>query len=69
MNDSPPNKSGSEKSGPTKPGSAGGVFIAIFGLIGVFVGGFQGQPTIGFLGGLATGGLISLALWWKQRQR
>lgn len=52
-----------------KAGSAGGIFIALFALVGVFVGGFQGQPTIGMLAGLALGILISLALWWKQRSR
>jgi len=51
----------------TKPGSAGGVFIAMLAIVGVFIGGSQGQPTLGFLGGLAVGGLIALALWWKQR--
>ena len=51
------------------PGSAGGVFIAILALAGVFIGGFQGQPTIGLLGGLALGGLVALALWWRQRPR
>ncbi len=51
----------------TKPGNAGGVFIAIFPIVGVFIGGFQGQPTLGFLGGLALGGLIALAMWLKQR--
>jgi len=50
-------------------GTAGGVFIAILALLGVFIGGFQGQPTIGLLAGLALGGVIALAMWWKQRRR
>jgi hypothetical protein len=43
---------------------AGGVFIALGGVIGPFVGGgFFGQPTMGFLGGLAGGALVALLIW------
>lgn len=47
-----------------RPQMAGGVFIALGGMIGPFVGGgFFGQPTIGFLGGLAVGALLALLIW------
>lgn len=52
-----------------KPASAGGVFIAVLAIAGVFIGGFMGQPTIGLLTGVAAGVAISLALWWKERER
>lgn len=47
-----------------RPQMAGGVFIALGGVIGPFVGGgFFGQPTMGFLGGLAGGALLALLIW------
>ncbi|MGE4410550.1 MAG: hypothetical protein EP321_07600 [Sphingomonadales bacterium] len=52
-----------------KPAQAGGIFIALLALIGVFAGGFMGQPTIGLLIGLALGIAIALGLWWKERER
>ncbi|MGE4430779.1 MAG: hypothetical protein AB7E05_08580 [Sphingobium sp.] len=52
-----------------KAGSAGGIFIALLALAGVFIGGFQGQPTLGLLAGMALGMVIALGLWWKQRSR
>lgn len=54
---------------PRKATSAGGVFIALFALVGVFAGGFLGQPTIGLLCGLVLGGAIAIAMWWKERSR
>lgn len=47
---------------------SGGIFIAIGGFAGVFIGRAYGQPTIGFVAGLAIGGLISLAMWLKDRR-
>lgn len=52
-----------------KPSHAGGVFIALFSLVGVFVGGFLKQPSIGLLFGLTLGIAIAVALWWKERGR
>lgn len=52
-----------------KPTRAGGVFIAVLAIAGVFVGGFMGQPTIGLLAGLGLGIAIALGLWWKERER
>ncbi|CAN5198258.1 hypothetical protein BH09PSE3_BH09PSE3_01410 [soil metagenome] len=47
---------------------SGGVFIAIGGLAGVFIGRSYGQPTLGFIGGLAIGALIALAMWLNDRR-
>lgn len=47
--------------------SAGGIFIALGTIIGVIGGGFLGQPSIGFLVGLALGGLIALIIWLRER--
>ncbi|MEH6758067.1 MAG: hypothetical protein V7676_11180 [Parasphingorhabdus sp.] len=44
--------------------SAGGIFLAAGCLIGAIGGGMLGQPSIGFLAGLAAGGLIALAIWY-----
>lgn len=44
-------------------GSGGGIFIAILLLVGAVVGVVVGQPSLGILGGLATG-LIVVALQW-----
>lgn len=53
----------------SKKSTAGGVFIAVLTIAGVFVGGFMGQPTIGLLAGLALGIAISVGLWLKERAR
>jgi hypothetical protein len=47
---------------------SGGIFIAIGGFAGVFIGRHYGQPTFGFIGGLAIGGLLALLLWLKDRR-
>lgn len=47
--------------------SAGGVFLAVGCIAGVIVGGLMGQPSIGFLGGLAAGGLVAIAIWFFDR--
>ncbi|MDB5716006.1 MAG: hypothetical protein JWO15_3403 [Sphingomonadales bacterium] len=47
---------------------SGGIFIAIGGFAGVFIGRHYGQPTIGFISGLAIGGLLALGLWLKDRR-
>ena len=45
----------------------GGVFIAIGAMVGVFAGGYMGQPSAGLLAGLALGALAALAIWWRGR--
>ncbi len=52
-----------------KPARAGGVFIALLAMAGVFAGGFMGEPTLGLLAGLASGIAIAVGLWWKERER
>jgi hypothetical protein len=47
---------------------SGGIFIAIGAFAGVFIGRSLGQPTLGFIGGLALGGLIALAMWLSDRR-
>jgi ABC-type uncharacterized transport system permease subunit len=47
---------------------SGGIFIAIGAFAGVFIGRSYGQPTMGFVGGLAVGGLIALLMWLKDRR-
>lgn len=47
--------------------SGGGVFIAIGVMVGVFGGGYVGQPSAGLLAGLALGVLVALAIWWRGR--
>jgi len=49
------------------PARAGGFFIALLAIGGVFIGGFMGQPSIGLLAGVALGVAIAVALWWKER--
>jgi hypothetical protein len=49
--------------------SAGGFFIAIGAILGVFGGRYWGgQTTIGLLAGLATGGAIALIIWLRGRR-
>ena len=58
-----------EHSAPKGPSAAGGVFIALFTLVGTIAGGFMGQPSIGLLGGLALGIAIAITIWLKDRAR
>lgn len=47
--------------------SAGGFPIAVGAIGGAVAGMLAGQPTIGFLAGLALGGVIALAIWLRGR--
>lgn len=47
---------------------SGGIFIAIGAFAGVFIGRSYGQPTIGFISGLVTGGILATLLWLKDRR-
>jgi hypothetical protein len=53
---------------PTPPSLAGGFPIAAGALLGCFVGVALGQPSIGFLTGLAIGVLIAVAIWLRGRR-
>lgn len=44
--------------------NAGGFFIAAGCIAGTIGGGLLGQPSIGFLGGLAAGAAIAIAMWY-----
>jgi hypothetical protein len=46
------------------PMRAGGVFMALGTLAGTVIGGFLGQPSIGFLAGLAGGAALHGAMWY-----
>ncbi len=50
-------------------GVAGGFFIALFVLVGTFVGGLKGEPVIGLLVGLAVGIVIAIAMWLVDRAK
>lgn len=47
--------------------NGGGVFIAIGAMVGVFAGGYMGQPSAGLLAGLGLGALVALVIWWRGR--
>ncbi|MBA3879005.1 MULTISPECIES: hypothetical protein [Sphingomonas] len=55
---------------PQRPAPmAGGVLIAIGAIVGAFVGATQGQPSFGFLLGLAAGIALATAVWLRDRAR
>ncbi|WP_164117665.1 hypothetical protein [Sphingorhabdus sp. Alg239-R122] len=47
---------------------AGGFFIALASIAGVFIGGFQGEPVIGLLAGFALGLAIAALVWLLDRR-
>lgn len=47
----------------------GGIFLALFALLGVIGGGLLGEPTLGLLGGLGLGAVTALLLWLSDRRR
>lgn len=54
---------------PRPASMAGGVLIAIGAVFGAFAGATQGQPSIGFLIGLAVGLVLATAIWLRDRTR
>ena len=50
-----------------RPTAAGGFPIAAGALLGTIGGLVAGQPTIGFLAGLATGVGIAVLIWLRDR--
>lgn len=54
---------------PNRPSAAGGFFIAAGALGGTVVGIALRQPSLGFLGGLALGAAVALAVWLIDRRR
>jgi hypothetical protein len=50
-------------------GMAGGFFIFAGLIIGSIIGIIYDQPSIGMVGGMATGGIIAVAIWLRDRHR
>lgn len=48
---------------------AGGALLALAIIVGVFAGGLLGEPSIGFLAGLAVGVLLVAFVWLIDRRR
>lgn len=53
----------------TRSAQAAGFILAIAILAGAVAGAIVGQPSIGFLAGLGTGGLIAFLFWLNERRR
>lgn len=53
---------------PPRAPRAGGALLAGAILVGVVAGAVAGQPSIGFLGGLAVGLLLVGAIWLSDRR-
>jgi len=53
----------------TRSTQAAGFILAISILAGAVAGAIVGQPSIGFLAGLATGVSIALLFWLNERRR
>ncbi|HEU4959944.1 MAG TPA: hypothetical protein VFT56_06010 [Sphingomonas sp.] len=53
---------------PPRSPAAGGCLTAIAVMLGVIVGLIFGQPTIGFLAGLAIGVVAAVMVWWVDRR-
>ncbi|MDF2495044.1 hypothetical protein [Sphingomonas sp.] len=51
-----------------RPGNAGGFLVAVSLLAGTVIGLIVGQPSIGFLVGLAVGSAAAVAMWLKDRR-
>lgn len=47
----------------------GGVLIALLTIVGVIVGAVFGQPSMGFIGGLALGAAGAVAIWLWDRKK
>lgn len=61
---------GAGMSEPRKSGAqAGGFLIAAAILVGAVGGIVVGEPSAGFLAGLAVGVAAALLLWWRDRAR
>lgn len=54
---------------PTSSPRAGGAAIALCAVLGVVVGTIAHQPSIGFVGGVAAGAAIAVAIWLRDRRR
>ena len=53
---------------PSK-GVAGGFFIFVGLIIGSIIGIIYDQPSIGMVGGMASGGIIATVIWLRDRRK
>ena len=53
---------------PSK-GVAGGFFIFVGLIIGSIIGVIYDQPSIGMVGGMASGGIIAMIIWLLDRRK
>jgi hypothetical protein len=53
---------------PSK-GNAGGFFIFVGLIIGSIIGIIYDQPSIGMVGGMASGGIIATVIWLLDRKK
>ncbi len=53
--------------GPSRSPAAGGALIAIAILVGTALGLTRGEPSLGFLIGLALGVALAVAIWLRGR--
>ncbi len=67
MNPETPEHASKSSNDGSENRQGGGVFIAIGAIVGVFAGGFMGQPSAGLLAGLALGAAAALIVWLKGR--
>lgn len=52
---------------PQNSNAGGGAAIAVGAIAGPVIGLYAGQPSIGFLVGIATGSAIAVLLWLSRR--
>jgi uncharacterized membrane protein (UPF0136 family) len=53
----------------TRNPMSGGFLLALSLIIGVLVGVWRGEPSVGFVGGLAVGLALLLVVWLIDRRR
>lgn len=56
-------------SSPPKTPLAGGCFLSLAIMLGVVIGFFQGQASLGFLIGLGVGLVLAIGIWLRDRAR
>lgn len=49
--------------------AGGGIFLMLAIFVGAALGAVYGQPTIGVLAGVATGTVIAIVIWRRDRAR
>ena len=54
---------------PRRFAKGGGILLALGAIVGAMAGGYQGQPSLGLLIGLAAGTALAIAAWLRDRAR